>query len=124
MPNANSKLAEIQEQLQKALGEGAKLESDYQTQLAKLQPLRDAVNAKTAEINSLIQAFQRLTNATVPTKGKRVMKRYSITNESKLAAQSKRSYTRAINQGMTEKQAKQIATDAEKKLAAKLGMSK
>ena len=57
---SNNDLLEVQMQLQKALGESAKLESDFQAAHLKMQPMRDAVHAKQAEVNRLIAIVQDL----------------------------------------------------------------
>ena len=67
--------------------------------------------------------FNRLTGK-VATKGRTTRGKYVQSNESKLAAQEKRSFTRAVNNGSTEAEAKKIAKEAVKALAAKLGVSK
>jgi hypothetical protein len=65
--------------------------------------------------------YNRLTG-NLPAKGRAVRGKYNQTPESKLAAQEKRSYSRAINSGKSEAEAKKMAKEAVKALAARLGV--
>jgi hypothetical protein len=69
----------------------------------------------------LMNEFNRLTG-NAPAKSRAARGKYNQTPESKLAAQEKRSYTRAINSGSSEAEAKKIAKEAVKKLSVKLGV--
>jgi hypothetical protein len=69
----------------------------------------------------LVNEYNRLTG-NVRAKGRATRGRYNQTPESKIAAQEKRSYSRAINAGKTEAEAKKIGRDAAKALAARLGV--
>jgi hypothetical protein len=69
----------------------------------------------------LMGEFNRLTGK-APAKGRTARGKYNQTVESKLAAQEKRSFTRAVNGGATEAEAKKIAKEAVKKLSLKLGV--
>lgn len=124
----SSTLVEIQTQLQKALAESAKAQSDYDAAVAKLEPLKQAAHAKQTEVNSLISAFRKATGVEVPARGRRgssgPRKTYNISNESKIAASGKRAYTRSIKGGATEKDAKAAQKAAEKALTEKLGVAK
>ena len=125
----NNDLLEVQKQLQAALSDSTKLESEFQAALAKIQPLRDAVHAKQLEVNSLITSFQKLTNADVPARKRRrssgaPRKAYAISNESKISRVGKSAYSRTIKGGGSEKDAKAAQKAAEKSLAEKLGVAK
>jgi hypothetical protein len=71
-------------------------------------------------VNQLMAEYNRLTG-NVRSKG-RTRGKYNQTPESKLAAQEKRSYSRAVNGGASEAEAKKRAREAVKKLAARLGV--
>ena|ERR1035438_1279731 len=114
-------LSSIQEQLIAALEKSKAASKTLEDAQSKLAPLE--LKAKEAQelVTQLMQEYNRLTG-NVRAKGKTGRKTYNQTPESKLAAQEKRSYTRAINGGSTEAEAKKIAKEAVKALAAKLGV--
>ena len=87
---------------------------------AKLAPLEVKAAEAQEHVTQLMNEYNRLTG-NVRTKG-RVRGKYNQTPESKLAAQEKRSYSRAVNSGSTEAEAKKIAREAVKALAARLGV--
>ena len=81
-------------------------------------------------MNSLILEFQKLSGVAPSGRSRRggvrgLRAKYSITNESKLSASGKRAYTRAINAGQSEKDAKKAKAEAEAEttLAHNLGVS-
>ena len=118
---SNNDLLEVQMQLQKALGESAKLESDFQAAHLKMQPMRDAVHAKQAEVNRLIASFQKLTQAGGPTKTRK-KGTYKIEPAKKVDALYRRTITRLTNQGVSEAEAKKKAKSNADALKAKLGL--
>jgi hypothetical protein len=88
---------------------------------AKLAPLEVKAVEAQEHVVQLMGEFNRLTGK-APAKGRTARGKYNQTVESKLAAQEKRSFTRAVNGGATEAEAKKIAKEAVKKLSLKLGV--
>ena len=121
-----STLSGIQEQLIAALEKSKSASKTLEEAKAKLAPLEAKALESQAEVTQLMNEFNRLTG-TVRAKNRRggvpgPRKAYVISNESKIAATEKRSYTKAINAGKGEAEAKKAGRDAAKALAAKLGV--
>jgi hypothetical protein len=116
-----STILEIQKQLQAALSDSAKIQTDYEAALAKLEPLRQASEAKNAEVNSLIHEFQKATGA-APAVKTRKKGTYSIDPTKKVEALYKRTVSRLTNQGVPEGEAKKKAKAAADGLKVKLGI--
>ena len=115
-----STLSNIQEQLIAALEKSKAASKTLEDARAKLAPLEVKATEAQEHVTHLMGEYNRLTG-NVKAKG-RVRGKYNQTPESKLAAQEKRSYSRAINAGKSEAEAKKIAQKAVKTLAAKLGV--
>jgi chromosome segregation ATPase len=115
-----STLSNIQEQLITALEKSKAASKTLEDAKAKLAPLEAKAAEAQAHVTELMTEYNRLTG-NVKAKG-RVRGKYNQTPESKLAAQEKRSYSRAINSGSSEAEAKKIAREAVKKLSARLGV--
>jgi hypothetical protein len=115
-----STLSNIQEQLIVALEKSKAASKTLEDARAKLAPLEVKAAEAQEHVTQLMNEYNRLTG-NVRTKG-RVRGKYNQTPESKLAAQEKRSYSRAVNSGSTEAEAKKIAREAVKALAARLGV--
>jgi hypothetical protein len=115
-----STLSNIQEQLIAALEKSKAASKTLEDARAKLAPLEAKAVEAQEHVTHLMNEYNRLTG-NVRAKG-RTGRKYSQTAESKIAAQEKRSYSRAINAGKTEAEAKKIAKEAARALAAKLGM--
>ena len=115
-----STLANIQEQLIVALEKSKAASKTLEDAKAKLAPLEVKAAEAQEHVTHLLNEYNRLTGH-VRSKG-RTRAKYNQTPESKLAAQEKRSYSRAVNSGSSEAEAKKIARDAVKKLAARLGV--
>ena len=121
-----STLSGIQEQLIAALEKSKAASKTLEDAKAKLAPLEAKAAEAQEQITQLMNEYNRLTG-NVPAKRRRggvpgPRKAYVISNESKIAATEKRSYTKAINAGKTEVEAKKAGKDAAKALAAKLGV--
>jgi hypothetical protein len=114
-------LSNIQEQLIAALEKSRVASKTLEDAQAKLAPLEVKALEAQEHVSQLMNEFNRLTGK-APAKGRAARGKYNQTPESKLAAQEKRSYTRAINGGSSEAEAKKIAKEAVKALAAKLGV--
>ena len=115
-----STLANIQEQLIVALEKSKAASKTLEDAKAKLAPLEVKAAEAQEHVNQLMAEYNRLTG-NVRSKG-RTRGKYNQTPESKLAAQEKRSYSRAVNSGATEAEAKKRAKEAVKALAARLGI--
>lgn len=118
-----STLSNIQEQLITALEKSKAASKTLEDAKAKLAPLELKAAEAQEHVNQLMNEYNRLTG-NVRAKGRTTRGRYNQTPESKLAAQEKRSYTRAINNGASDADAKKIAKKAVAVLAAKLGVTK
>src|SRR5580698_4149721 len=116
-----STLSNIQEQLIAALEKSKAASKTLEDAQAKLAPLEAKAAEAQEHVTQLMNEYNRLTG-NVRAKGKTVRGKYNQTPESKLAAQEKRSYTRAINGGASEAEAKKTSREAVKALAAKLGV--
>ena len=116
-------LSNIQDQLIQALERSKAASKTLEDAQAKLAPLEVKALEAQEHVTQLMNEFNRLTGK-VATKGRTARGKYNQTPESKLHAQEKRSYTRAINNGASEAEAKKIAKEAVKNLAAKLGVTK
>jgi len=114
-------LSTIQEQLIAALEKSKAASKTLEDAQAKLAPLEVKAAEAQEHVVQLMNEFNRLTGK-VATKTRTMRGKYNQSPESKLAAQEKRSYTRAINSGSSEAEAKKIAKEAVKALAAKLGV--
>jgi hypothetical protein len=114
-------LANIQEQLIVALEKSKTASKSLEDARAKLAPLELKATEAQAHVAQLMTEYNRLIGNTKG-KGRTVRGKYNQTPESKLAAQEKRSYTRAINNGASEAEAKKISKEAGKALAARLGI--
>ena len=101
-----STLSNIQEQLIAALERSKAASKTLEDAKAKLAPLEAKATEAQEHVNQLMNEYSRLTG-NVRAKG-RVRGKYNQTPESKLAAQEKRSYSRAINSGSSEAEAKKI----------------
>jgi outer membrane protein TolC len=121
-----STLSGIQEQLITALEKSRNASKTLEDARAKLAPLEAKALEAQEQVNKLMNEYNRLTGKG-PAKSRRggvpgPRKAYVISDESKIAATEKRSYTKAINAGKNEAEAKKVGKDAAKALAAKLGM--
>ena len=115
-------LSNIQEQLIAALEKSKAASKTLEDAKAKLAPLEAKAAEAQEQVTQLMNEYNRLTG-NVRAKGARTARgKYNQTPESKVAAQEKRTYTRAINSGASEAEAKKTAKEAGKALAAKLGM--
>jgi chromosome segregation ATPase len=115
-------LSNIQEQLIAALEKSKAASKTLEDARAKLAPLEAKAAEAQESVTQLMNEYNRLTG-NVRTKSARTARgKYNQTPESKVAAQEKRTYTRAINNGASEAEAKKVAKEAAKALAAKLGM--
>ncbi|MGD1092326.1 MAG: hypothetical protein ABSB35_10075 [Bryobacteraceae bacterium] len=116
-------LSNIQEQLIVALEKSKVASKTLEDARAKLAPLEAKAVEAQQNVAQLMAEYNRLTG-NVREKGARTVsgRKYNQTPESKVAAQEKRTYTRAINGGSTEAEAKKTAKEAGKALAAKLGV--
>jgi hypothetical protein len=113
-------LGNIQEDLIAALEKSKTVSKQLEDAKAKLAPLEAKAAEAQQHVTELMNEYNRLTG-TGKAKG-RAKGKYNQTPESKLAAQEKRSYSRAVNSGATEAEAKRVAKEAVKKLAARLGV--
>jgi hypothetical protein len=121
-----SELHDVQTELQQALTASAKAQEQLDQARLKLAPMEATANEAADLVNKLIRRFQVLTKAEVSgptTKKKRILKPYNITPESKIGRVGKAAYTRAINAGAPEKEAKAAQKSAEAALKAKLGVA-
>jgi hypothetical protein len=118
-----SELRDVQTELQQALTASAKAQEQLDQATAKLAPMETTADEAASLVNKLIRRFQTLTGAEIsgPTKKKRILKPYNITPEAKISRVGKAAFTRAINAGSSEADAKKVQRDAEKSLKAKLG---
>jgi hypothetical protein len=116
-----STLSNIQEKLIAALEKSKAASKTLEDAQAKLAPLEAKAAEAQEHVTQLMNEYNRLT-ANVGPKGRTVRGKYNQTPESKLAAQEKRSYTRAINAGKSEAEAKKIAKKAVAALAVRLGV--
>ena len=116
-----SNLSSVQEQLIAALEKSKAASKTLEDAQAKLAPLEAKAAEAQEHVTQLMNEYNRLTG-NVRGKGRTARGKYNQTPESKLAAQEKRSYTRAVNSGASETEAKKIAKEAVKKLTAKLGV--
>jgi len=120
-----STTSEILSELQKALSAAEKAHAALETAKSKLEPLE--VQAKDADnaVKVLVRKYESLTGDGTHT-GRRgstgPRKSYNITAESKIAATEKRQYTRAINSGKSEAEAKKAGKAAADALKKKLGV--
>jgi hypothetical protein len=115
-----STLSNVQEQLIVALEKSKVASKTLEDARAKLAPLEVKAAEAQEHVTQLMNEYNRLTG-NVRAKG-RVRGKYNQTPESKLAAQEKRSFSRAVNAGATEAEAKKTAREAVKALAARLGV--
>jgi|SRR5665213_3516612 len=121
-----STLSSIQEQLIAALEKSKIASKTLEEARSKLAPLEAKAAEVQESVTKLMNEYNRLTGK-VPAKGRRggvpgPRKSYTISNESKIAATEKRTYTKAINANKSEAEAKKAGRDAAKTLAAKLGV--
>jgi hypothetical protein len=116
-------LSNIQEQLIAALEKSKVASKTLEDARAKLAPLEVKAAEAQQQVTKLMVEYNRLTG-NVREKGTRTARgrKYNQTPESKVAAQEKRTYTRAINSGRSEAEAKKTAQEAGKALAVKLGV--
>jgi hypothetical protein len=122
-------LAEIQQELEKALRDSSSAQSAYDSALAKLEPLKTTAEEKRAAVQTLIGRFQAATGTETPRRSRRggvsgPRKSYNIDPKKKIEAAGKRAITRAVtkNPHLSDAEKKKIGRDAEKSLAAKLGV--
>jgi hypothetical protein len=118
-------ITEVAAELTKALAESAKADEALQKAKIALAPLEEAAIEKHKVVNVLMGQYQNLTtdSSSGGRGGRRgPRKTYNITPEVKVVASGKRAYTRAINAGQSEKEAKKAQAAAEKLLAEKLGV--
>jgi hypothetical protein len=116
-----STLSNIQEQLIAALEKSKAASKTLEEAQAKLAPLEAKAAEAQEHVTHLMNEYNRLTGNVGP-KSRTTRGKYNQTPESKLAAQEKRSYSRAINSGASEAEAKKIAQKAVRALSAKLGV--
>jgi hypothetical protein len=116
-----SSLSDIQEQLIAALEKSKVASKTLEDARAKLAPLEAKAAEAQEHVTQLMTEYNRLTG-NVKARSRTARGRYNQTPESKIAAQEKRSYSRAVNSGKTEAEAKKIGRDAAKALAARLGV--
>ena len=121
-----STLSGIQEQLIAALEKSKAASKTLEEAKAKLAPLEAKAAEAQEQVTQLMNEYNRLTG-NAPVKRRRggvpgPRKAYVISNESKIAATEKRSFTKAINAGKSEAEARKAGKDAAKALAAKLGV--
>jgi hypothetical protein len=115
----------IEELMAVAMKESAAASKALADAKAKLSPLEEAAHTAAEKLNGIILKFQ-VANGFVsagPSKKKRILKPYNITPESKVSRVGKAAYTRSINAGSSEADAKKSQRDAEKALKAKLGVA-
>src|ERR1700722_7681975 len=103
-------LSNIQEQLIAALEKSKAASKLLEDARAKLAPLEAKAAEAQEHVTHLMAEYNRLTG-NVKAKG-RAKGKYNQTPESKLAAQEKRSYSRALNGGASEAEAKKRAKEA------------
>ena len=116
-------LSNIQEQLIAALEKSKVASKTLEDARAKLAPLEAKAAEAQEAVSQLMNEYNRLTGNVRGTGARTARgRKYSQTPESKVAAQEKRTYTRAINNGASEAEAKKIAKEAGRALAAKLGV--
>ena len=113
-------ISTIQEHLIAALEKSKVASKALEDARAKLAPLEKKAIEAQATVTQLMAEFNRLTGHAK--KARTARGKYNQTPESKVAAQEKRSYTRAINNGASEAEAKKIAKDAGRALGARLGL--
>ena len=111
----------IQEQLIASLEKSKSAAKILENAKAKLAPLEAKAAEAQKHVAELMSEYNRLTG-NVKAKGRTTKGKYNQTPESKLAAQEKRSFSRAVNSGSSEAEAKKIAKEAVKKLATRLGV--
>src|SRR4029077_20486859 len=116
----------IHEQLIAALEKSKAAAKTLEDATAKLLPLEAKALEAQEQVTQLMNEYNRLTGH-VRAKGRRggvpgPRKAYVISNESKIAATEKRTYTKAIHAGKSEAESKKAGKDAAKLLTAKLGM--
>lgn len=115
-------LSTIQEQLIAALEKHKTALKTLEDARAKLAPLEVKAAEAQEAVSQLMNEYNRLTGNVRAKSARTTRGKYNQTPESKVAAQEKRTYTRAINGGATEAEAKKTAKEAGKALAAKLGV--
>lgn len=118
-------LSDVLKELQSALSEAERAEHTLEQAKAKLAPLEEAATEKRNAVAVLMNQYQSLTNpmATATVKrGRGPKKEYNISPESKVASTEKRTYTKAINAGKSEAEAKKAGKAAASLLAKKLGV--
>src|SRR5579863_1173587 len=103
-----STLSTLQEQLIAALEKSKAASKTLEDAQAKLAPLEVKALEAQEHVNQLMNEYNRLTGNVRP-KGSNTRGKYNQTPESKLAAQEKRSNSRALNSGASEAEAKKIA---------------
>jgi hypothetical protein len=115
-------LSEIQSDLVKALAESAKASE-------QLEKLEETARERQSVVQTLIGRFQAATGTETPRRSKRggvsgPRKAYNIDPKKKIEAMGKRAITRALtkNPNLSDAEKKKIGRDAEKSLAAKLGI--
>src|ERR1700693_1622772 len=101
---SESTLSNVQEQLITALEKSKNASKMLEDAKAKLAPLEAKAVEAQDHVTQLMNESNRLTG-NVKAKG-RVRGKYNQTPESKLAAQDKRSFSRALNSGASEAEAK------------------
>ena len=89
-----------------------------------MNPLEEAAHKAAEKVNELILKFQTA-NGFVAARGakRKSAKPYNLPPASKIARVGKAAYTRAINAGQSEKDAKAAQKSAESSLKVKLGVA-
>jgi hypothetical protein len=119
MTNTSEVLAE----LQKALSAAERAHATLEKAKSSLAPLETAAKEADSAVAVLMRQYQGLTGESSGRGGRRgPRKAYNISPENKIAATEKRAYTRAINAGKSEVEAKKAGKAAAKALAEKLGV--
>src|SRR5579863_2030601 len=96
-----STLSNIQEQLIAALEKSKAASKTLEDARAKLAPLEAKAAEAQEDVTELMNEYNRMTG-NPKGKGRATRGKYNQTPESKISAQEKRSYSRAINSGKTE----------------------
>ena len=122
IPNMTN-TSEVLAELQKALSTAERAHATLEKAKASLAPLEEAAKEADGAVAVLMKQYQALTGESSGRGGRRgPRKAYNISSENKIAATEKRAYTRAINAGKSEVEAKKAGKGAAKALAEKLGV--
>ena len=120
-------VSETSVELTKALAEAKTAHDALDKARSTLAPLESTAKEADQKVTTLMKQYQSLTMDAPEWVGKKKGRRskgtYNISNESKIARVGKAAYSRTITAGGSEKDAKTAQKQAEKNLAAKIGVT-